>query len=226
MEKTPCFIWWFFLFFWKKQGKEDQRSEKKSLNSDSNGFWPCDSNRAMLNRCEPMAIQIAANPERRFETSKRLPNLELSVPICSLAFGTFLTLLGIFFSDLSFPLSWLITFSRPQKGPAERGHVRRRQKSSKSVQTNFDFFRQFSHRAKTSKMSEMSLFDNFRAAAIFRTLLGLGGLWKIEEDLCGTSSKGSGMHSGAFPKRKRTPLVWERPRFTFSHFRVFVDLLL
>ena len=43
---------------------------QQSLNSDSNGFWPCDSNRAIFNRCEPMPIGILANHERRFKTSK------------------------------------------------------------------------------------------------------------------------------------------------------------
>ena len=33
-------------------------------------FLPCDSNHAILNRCEAMAIRIAANRARRFETSK------------------------------------------------------------------------------------------------------------------------------------------------------------
>ena len=38
-----------------------------------------------------------------------------------------------------------------QKGPAERGHVKKRQKSSKSVKKFFDTFRQFSRRAKNVK---------------------------------------------------------------------------
>ena len=38
-----------------------------------------------------------------------------------------------------------------QKGPAERGHVKKRQKSSKSVKKFFDTFRQFSRRAKKVK---------------------------------------------------------------------------
>ena len=64
-----------------------------------------------------------------------------------------------------------------QKGPAERGHVKKRQKSSKSVKKFFDTFRQFSRRAKTVKnrqkvsKSFSTLFDNFRAAPFFRPLL-------------------------------------------------------
>ena len=64
-----------------------------------------------------------------------------------------------------------------QKGPAERGHVKKSQKSSKSVKKFFDTFRQFSRRAKNvknrQKASKMfsTLFDNFRAAPFFRPLL-------------------------------------------------------
>ena len=43
------------------------------------------------------------------------------------------------------------SFSGLQKGPAERGHVKKRQKSSKSVKKFFDTFRQFSRRAKNVK---------------------------------------------------------------------------
>ena len=71
----------YFLGFLCSEGVRDhgvgvdpetviKREKQESLNSDSNGFWPCDSNRAILNRCEPMAIRIAANREPRFETSK------------------------------------------------------------------------------------------------------------------------------------------------------------
>ena len=62
-----------------------------------------------------------------------------------------------------------------QKGLAERGHVKKRQKSSKSVKKLFDTFRQFSRRAKKrQKMSKSfsTLFDNFRAAPFFWPLLG------------------------------------------------------
>ena len=69
-------------------------------------------------------------------------------------------------------------FSGLQKGPAERGHVKKRQKSSKNVKKFFDTFRQFSRRAKNvknrQKVSKIfsTLFDNFRAAPFFRPLLG------------------------------------------------------
>ena len=65
-----------------------------------------------------------------------------------------------------------------QKGTAERGHVKKRQKSSKSVKNIFDTFRHFSRWAKNvknrQKVSKIfsTLFDNFRAAPIFRPLLG------------------------------------------------------
>ena len=64
-----------------------------------------------------------------------------------------------------------------QKGPAERGHVKKRQKLSKSVKKFFDTFRHFSLRAKNVKnrqkvsKSFSTLFDNFRAAPFFRPLL-------------------------------------------------------
>ena len=70
------------------------------------------------------------------------------------------------------------SFSGLQKGPAERGHVKKRQKSSKSVKKFFDTFRHFSRRAKNVKnrqktsKSFSTLFDNFHAAPFFRPLLG------------------------------------------------------
>ena len=60
----------------------------------------------------------------------------------------------------------------------ERGHVKKRQKSSKSVKSIFDTFRHFSRRAKNvknrQKVSKIfsTLFDNFRAAPVFRPLWG------------------------------------------------------
>ena len=65
-----------------------------------------------------------------------------------------------------------------QKGPAERGHVKERQKSSKSVKKLFDTFRQFSRRAKKRQKCFSTLFDNFRAAPFFRPLWG-GALTKF-----------------------------------------------
>ena len=71
-------------------------------------------------------------------------------------------------------------FSGLQKGPAERGHDKNRQNSSKSVKKFFDTFRHFStisrraknvkNRQKVSK-SFSTLFDNFRAEPFFRPLL-------------------------------------------------------
>ena len=64
-----------------------------------------------------------------------------------------------------------------QKGPAERGHVKKRQKSSKSVKNIFHTFRHFSRRAKKVKNRQKvskyfsTLFDNFHAAPVFRPLL-------------------------------------------------------
>ena len=54
------------------------------------------------------------------------------------------------------------TISGLQKGPVERGHVKKRQKSSKSVKNNF---------------------DNFRAAPFFRPLLG-GSETKLSTEAC------------------------------------------
>ena len=45
----------------------------------------------------------------------------------------------------------VLIFSGPQKGPAERGDVKKRQNSSKSVKNVFDTFRHLSRRAKSVK---------------------------------------------------------------------------
>ena len=80
-----------------------------------------------------------------------------------------------------FPVSGL------QKGPAERGHVKKRQKSSTSVKKLFETFRQFSRRAKNVKnrqkvsKSFSTLFDNFRVAPFFRPLLGGSDPGKISK---------------------------------------------
>ena len=72
-----------------------------------------------------------------------------------------------------------LAVSGPQKGPAERGHFKKRQKSSKSAKNIFDTFRHVSRRAKKvknrqkmSKIFSSTFFDNFCAAPIFRPLLG------------------------------------------------------
>ena len=73
------------------------------------------------------------------------------------------------------PREVLLFISGPQQGPAERGHVKERQKSSKSVNNIFDIFRagqkNVKNRQKVSKIFSTS-FDNFRAAPVFRPLLG------------------------------------------------------
>ena len=64
--------------------------------------------------------------------------------------------------------------SEPQQGPAERDHV----KNIKNRQKCPKYFRHFSRRAKNvknrQKVSKIfsTLFDNFRAAPVFRPLLG------------------------------------------------------
>ena len=57
-----------------------------------------------------------------------------------------------------------IHISGLQKGPAERGHVKKRQKSSKSVKKFFDTFRQISQGKKRQKSSKnvKKFFDTFR----------------------------------------------------------------
>ena len=67
---------------------------------------------------------------------------------------------------------------RIAKGAGGKGHVKKRQKSSKSVKKFFDTFRQFSRRAKIVKNRQKvsksfpTLFDNFYAAPLCRPLLG------------------------------------------------------
>ena len=63
-------------------------------------------------------------------------------------------------------------FSGPQKGPAERGHVKKRQK----CEDKFQHFRQFWQGKKVKNRQKVSrrIFDNFRAAPIFRHLLNCG----------------------------------------------------
>ena len=71
-----------------------------------------------------------------------------------------------------------LQISGPQKGPAERGHVKKRQKSSKKCRKYFRHFSTFfaqgkknKNRQKVSKLFS-TLFDNLRAAPVFRPLLG------------------------------------------------------
>ena len=70
------------------------------------------------------------------------------------------------------------TVSGPQKGPAERGNVKNRQKVSETFSALFGTFRHFSLRTKNIKYRQKvskifsTLFDNFRAAPVFRPVLG------------------------------------------------------
>ena len=65
-------------------------------------------------------------------------------------------------------------FSGPQKGPAERGHVKKRQKSSKSVKNIFDTFRHFSRREKTSTIVKkcQTYFRHFSTIFAFHRFSG------------------------------------------------------
>ena len=64
-------------------------------------------------------------------------------------------------------------FSGLQKGPAETGHVQKRQKLSKIILTFFDSFHTGKKRQNRQRVSNISFdtFDNFRAAPLFRPLL-------------------------------------------------------
>ena len=65
-----------------------------------------------------------------------------------------------------------------KRGQRKGGHVKKRQKSSKSVKNIFGTFQHFSRRAKNVKILQKvpkifsTLFDNFRVAPVFRPLLG------------------------------------------------------
>ena len=68
-----------------------------------------------------------------------------------------------------------------QKGPAARGHVKKRQKSSKNVKTFSTFLDNFRAGQKTSKIVKkcQKCFDTFRQfsrGTLFPALLGGGGL--------------------------------------------------
>ena len=75
-------------------------------------------------------------------------------------------------------------FSGLQKGPAERGHVKKPQNSSKSVKNIFDNFRAGQKSSKSVKITSFStLFDNFRAAPFFRASPGQRGnkqVWRTK----------------------------------------------
>ena len=109
-----------------------------------------------------------------------------------------------------------------QKGPAERGHVKKRQKASKSVKNIFDTFRHFSRGAKNVKnrqkvsKSFSTLFDNFRAAPFFRPLLQSAEKVRIEKipKKLGKSQKGQKKVIGMDEPRSGNPPVWNPPVYS------------
>ena len=60
-----------------------------------------------------------------------------------------------------------------EKGPAERGHVKNRQKVSRHFSTFFAKGKKTSKIVKKCQKYFSTLFDNFRAAPVFRLLLGV-----------------------------------------------------
>ena len=86
-----------------------------------------------------------------------------------------------------------------QKGPAERGHVKKRQKSSKSVKKFFDNFRAGQKSQKSSK-SVKKFFDNFRAAPFFRP--SLGGSENTQKRCCVGPGQGAGKTPEKQPKKQ------------------------
>ena len=65
----------------------------------------------------------------------------------------------------------------PQKGPAERGHVKKSKKSSKSVKNIFDTFRQFSRRAKNVKIVKKCQYVFRHFSTIFARHQFSGPFW-------------------------------------------------
>ena len=64
-------------------------------------------------------------------------------------------------SEIRFPIRKIPrVFSGPQKGPAEGGHIKKRQKASKIFSTLFAMFRAGQKRQKPSK-SVKNIFDTF-----------------------------------------------------------------
>ena len=108
----------------------------------------------------------------------------------------------------------------PQKGPAERGHVKKCQKSSKSFKIFSTLFDHFSRRAKNIKIGKKvskifsTLFNHFRAAPVFRPLWG-ALIWYRR-----TSAKNTLQETTLL----RTPDFWYRSSSAstkVSHKRVF-----
>ena len=73
--------------------------------------------------------------------------------------------------------AFLRLISGQQKGAAERGHVKKRQKSTKSVKNIFDTFRHFSHRAKTSRIVKKCQKDFRHLLTIFARHQFSGPFW-------------------------------------------------
>ena len=68
-----------------------------------------------------------------------------------------------------------LCFSGPHKGTAERGRIKKYQKSSKNVKTNFNNSRAGQKRSKSSKSVKNNFsipFDYFRTAPIFGPFWG------------------------------------------------------
>ena len=64
--------------------------------------------------------------------------------------------------------------SGPQNGPAEKGHIKKRQKVSKIFSTLFDIFAQGQKTSKIVKKCHIyfDFLDNVRAGSVFRPILG------------------------------------------------------
>ena len=93
----------------------------------------------------------------------------------------------------------LVTVSGLQKGPVERGHVNKRQKSSKSVKKFFDTSRQVSRRAKSvknrQKMSKSfsTLVDKFFARHPFSGPFWGAPMWVLKKTVPAVLVAGSGL---------------------------------
>ena len=87
----------------------------------------------------------------------------------------------------SFPNNPPLLSAECKRGRRKGATSKKTSKSSKSVKKFFDIFRQFSRRAKNVKnrqkvsKSFSTLFDNFRAAPVFRPLLGGSDPRQIQE---------------------------------------------
>ena len=85
-----------------------------------------------------------------------------------------------------------------QKGPAERGHVKKRQKSSKSVKKFFDTFRQFSRRAKNVKNRQKA---SKSVSTLFSTIFARHTIFFYRPLLGGSDVRGTAAIKGIFDKQ-------------------------